>query len=84
MKKELVGKITHVFPKVQVAVVKVLADIKIGDKISIERGEKKVEQIINSMQVNHQNVDIAKAGTEIGLKIDEEIPEGSEVYRVTK
>jgi len=30
MTKELVGKIIHYFPNVQVAVVKVLADLKVG------------------------------------------------------
>lgn len=82
MSKELIGKITHYFPKAQVAVVKVLADMKVGDKISIEKGEHKVEQVVESMQVEHQNIEVAKAGSEIGLKVEGEIREGSEVFRV--
>ncbi len=82
MTKELVGKITHYFPRARVAVVKVLADLKVGDKISIEWRGQSVEQVIESMQVKHENIETAKAGIEIGLKVEGDIKEGSEVFRV--
>jgi len=82
MAKELVGKIIYYFPQAGVAVVKVLADIKVGDKISIEREEIIIEQTIESMQVDHENVEVAKAGSEVGLKVEGEIREGFEVFRV--
>ncbi len=84
MGKDLIGKITHFFPKINVAVVALTADMKVGDKISIERGEEKVEQVVQSMQVEHKNIEEAKAGSEVGLKVDGATKEGAEVYKITE
>ncbi|MCD6476934.1 MAG: translation elongation factor-like protein [Candidatus Aenigmarchaeota archaeon] len=83
MNKILIGKITHFFPKISVAVLEVTeGSVKVGDKISIEKGEKKVEQTVESMQVEHQNIEEAKAGDKVGLKTVEPVAEGSHVYKL--
>lgn len=84
MSKEVVGKITHFFPKVGVAVVKLEGVLKTGDKISIEKGDHIVEQTVDSMQVNHQNIPVAKPGDDVGMKTNEEVKPGAIVYKVTE
>jgi len=82
MEKKLVGKITHFFPKISVAIFELTEPVKVGDKISIERGEEKVEMVIESMQVEHKDVEEAKAGDAVGLKTPEKVHESSEVYKI--
>ncbi len=82
MEEKLVGKLTHYYGKINVAIVKLSATLKIGDKIHLKGHEIDFEQTVSSMQVEHQNIEIAKKGEEIGLKVDQKIREGDEVYLV--
>ena len=73
--KKKIGKITHFFPKISVAVVKLSAALKKGDKISIEGNDKAVEQKVGSMQVEHKAIEKAKKGDAIGLKVKDAVKE---------
>jgi putative protease len=80
--KKLVGKVTHFFPKISVAVVELCDTLRIGDKIVLEKGDKQVEQIVESMQIEHQPIEEAKAGQSVGLKVVERVNEGFNVYKI--
>ena len=82
VEKKLIGKITHFYPKISVAVVELEDTLNVGDKISIERGEESFEQIVESMQIEHENIQQAEAGQAIGLKVTEIAKEGSQVFKV--
>jgi translation elongation factor EF-1alpha len=82
VEKKFVGNITHFFPKPSVAVVEVESVIKKGDKISVERGEDMFEQVVMSMQIEHENIAEAKPGQSIGLKLEQPTKEGAKVYKV--
>ena len=83
MPKEEVGKVKHFYNKISVAVIELSAPLKVGDTISIEGHEKAVEQAVDSMQVEHEQVQEAKKGQAIGMKINEAVKEGDVVYKVT-
>ncbi len=79
----LIGKVTHYFPKVSAAVVEVTHNqLKVGDKILIKGHTTHIEQNVESMQVNHLSVPIAKKGDEIGLEIHGRAREHDLVYRL--
>jgi len=82
VEKKLVGKITHFYPKISVAVVELEDTLNVGDKISIERGEESFEQIVESMQIEHENIQQAEAGQAIGLRVTEKAKEGSQVFKL--
>lgn len=83
MEEKLVGQITHYFTNIGVAVVKVVnGEIKKGDKIHIKGATSDFEQLVDSMQVEHQEVEKAKKGIVFGLKIAQHVKEGDDVYRV--
>lgn len=82
MEGKLIGKITHYFDKAMVMVVKLDDEIKVGDKIKIKKGEEEFEHTIDSMQVNHEGIESAKAGDEVAIKISQATKEGAEVYKV--
>ena len=63
----IVGKVKHYYDKIGVAIIEVLAEINVGDKVRVTRGgEEMFEQEIVSMQVDHQEIKKAvKEGAEI-------------------
>lgn len=78
-----VGKVTHYYDKIQVAVVEVSGDISVGDKIKFVRGgEDMFEQTVDEMQVEHNKVDTAKSGDTVGMKVSEEVKEGAEIFKI--
>lgn len=78
-----VGKLTHYYDKIGVAIVDLDASLSVGDKVKFVRGgEDLFEQEIASMQIEHKKVDTAKKGDLIGLKVDEAVKEGAEVYKI--
>ncbi|MDD5551704.1 MAG: translation elongation factor-like protein [Candidatus Pacebacteria bacterium] len=76
-----IGKITHYFPKVQAAIVKLNSPLKIGDKIKLKKDEEEFEQEVKSMQVDHTDITKAKKGDEVGIKVDKKVKENWEVYK---
>ncbi|MCM8804340.1 MAG: hypothetical protein NC833_03695 [Candidatus Omnitrophica bacterium] len=83
MKEIEIGKVTHYYTKIGVAAIKILKDgLKVGDKIHIKGHTTDLIQFIDSMQKEHQVIEIAKEGDEIGVKVIEHVREGDIVYKV--
>ncbi|HDD46318.1 MAG TPA: translation elongation factor-like protein [Candidatus Aenigmarchaeota archaeon] len=80
--KKVVGKVTHYFNKIGVAVVELTDEIKKGDKISIEGKRTNFVQTVDSMQIEHNPIESAKSGQAIGLKVDDVVREGDIVYKL--
>lgn len=78
-----IGKVTHYYDKIGVAVVELADTLKVGDKVRFVRGgEDLFEQTIDSMQFDHKAVEQAKAGEEIGLKVNQEVKDSADVYKI--
>ena len=77
-----VGKVTHYYEKIGVAVVELASDLAVGDTIKISGHGREFTQEVGSMQIEHENVQTAKKGQAIGLKTDEAAKENDEVYKV--
>jgi len=80
--KKLIGKITHYFPKIGVAVVELRDDIRKGDKIRIEGATTSFEQQVESMEIENKRVETATMGQAIGLKVEERVRPNDSVYRI--
>lgn len=85
MAKKKIGTVSHYFNKLEVAVIKLTSgDLKIGDKVElVDKNGSEFSQIIESMQIEHAQIDIAKAGDEFGLKTNKKIKEKSPVIKLT-
>jgi len=77
-----VGRVTHFYPKISVAIVELKASLNIGDKILIKGATTNFEQTVESMQIEHKNIERAEAGQIIGLKVKERVRENDKVYRI--
>ena len=75
-----IGKVTHFFDKISVAVVELKGKLKVGDKIKIKGAKTDFEQSIDSMQIEHANVKEAKKGDAIGLKVADKVRPNDKVY----
>ena len=76
-----IGKVIHYFDKIKVAVLLLDSRLKVGDEIRIEGGEIDFTQPVKSMQVDHKDVKTAKAGSEVGVQVDEKVRDGYRVYK---
>lgn len=81
--EKLIGKITHFFNKIGVAVIELTeGDLKTGEKIHIKGGDHDFEQEVSSMQIEHQEIKEAKKGDSFGMKVNEPAKEGYAVYKI--
>ncbi len=80
--KKLVGKVTNYYSKIGVAIVELEDDIQVGDRISIESASTNIEQVVDSMQVEHSPVKNAHKGDAIGLKVKDKVRPGDFVYKI--
>ena len=76
-----VGHITHFFSKISVAIVELTAALAVGDKILVKGPATDFEQVVDSMQIEHQNVQQAESGQSIGLKTVQHVREKDVVYK---
>jgi putative protease len=79
---KLIGKVTHYFGKIGVAVIKLEDTLKVGDTIRIVGGQTDFTQTVESMEIEHQKVNEAKAGQTVGLKVAQKVREGYKVYKL--
>jgi translation elongation factor EF-1alpha len=78
-----VGKITHFYKKIGVAVVELSAPLQVGDTLHISGQTTDFTQKVESIQIEHQNVEKAEKGQSIGLKVKGEVREKDIVYKIT-
>ena len=80
---KLIGKVTHYFGNIEVAVIELEDTLTVGDTIRIAGGaDTDFTQTVESMEIEHKKVKVAKAGDSIGLKVKEKIREGYKVYKL--
>jgi U32 family peptidase len=80
-KKKPIGKITHYFNKISVAVVKLDSALKEADAITIEGNTTNIKQIVASIQVDGKQVKTAKKGNEVGMKVSDRVRKGDNVFK---
>jgi U32 family peptidase len=79
-----VGKVTHFFNHLSVAVLELTGELKIGDTIEIIGRFTDIEQRVSSMEIDHQKVTTVGPGAEVALKVYEPVRKGDMVYRVVE
>ena len=77
-----IGKVSHYYGKVGVAIIKLQDELKVGDRIRIEKRERAFTQEVASMHKDYRPIEKAGAGDEIGVKVEEKPHEGALVCRL--
>jgi putative protease len=76
-----IGRITHYFSKIDVAVIELKAALSVGDTIAVKGPTTDFEQNVDSMQIEHKNVQRAEGGQSVGLKVMQRVRETDVVYK---
>jgi putative protease len=78
----LIGKITHYYNRISVAVVDLSAELKVGDTILLLGHTTDFTQEVTSLEIEHQKVRSAGPRGEVAVKVDGEVRQGDLVYKV--
>ena len=81
-KEKKLGEVTHWYDNLNVAVVKLRGVIRRGDKVKIKRGEVEFEEIIESIQLNHEPIEAGEKGQEIAIKLAGQTKDGAEIFLI--
>lgn len=79
----VIGDITHYFPQVKAAVIRLRKPLILGDPVRIKGKHTDFRQTVASMQVNRKPIEKAKAGQEIGLEVMRDVHPGDLLYQST-
>ena len=79
----MIGRVTHYYPKVGVAVVILEDHLAFGDMIHIKGPHEDFHQVVSSMEIDHEKITEARRGEDIGVKVTHPVHSGDEVYRET-
>ena len=77
-----VGRVTHYYNHIGVAVLQLSGELKVGDRVLIIGHTTELSQVVTSMEIEHHKVGSVGAGMEVALKVGEPVHKGDEVYRI--
>ncbi len=80
--EELIGEVTHYFDHVGAAVLALNTQLQVGDTIHIKGHTTDLIQQVDSMQIDHADVQQAGPGEDAAILVSDRVREGDEVYRV--
>jgi len=83
MAEQEIGKVMDFFAHPVVAGIDMSGTLKVGDSIHIKGHTTDIEMVVNSMQIDNTNVDEAKKGQSVGIKVPDRVRVGDTVYKVT-
>ncbi|MBI2624019.1 translation elongation factor-like protein [Candidatus Parcubacteria bacterium] len=82
MDEKPVGKITHYYSKLGVAIVELAGSLAVGETIHVQGATTDFTQQVESMQVEHEDVQKAGKGDAVGIKVAEKVREHDLVTKV--
>jgi translation initiation factor IF-2 len=83
MPEERVGVVKDYFARIGVAGIDLEGTLRAGDTIHIQGHTTDLEQVVESLQIEHEQVQEAKAGDAIGIKVQDRCRDGDVVYKIT-
>lgn len=75
-----IGKVTHYFTAIKVAIVKFAKPVKKGTAVRFSGATTDFKQKIGSLQYNHKDIAVAPKGKQVGMKVSKRVREGDVVY----
>lgn len=79
----LIGHVTHYFPHVNAAVVKIKKGIlRLGDRLQFKGHTTDFIETLVTIEIDHSRVQEARPGDEVGLGVHDRVREGDAVYRL--
>jgi translation elongation factor EF-1alpha len=83
MSENRIGKVTHYFDHISVAVLELTEKLKVGDQIHFLGHSTDFKQDVNSLQIEHQSVSEGNPGQDVALKVNQKVHPNDAVFKVT-
>ena len=77
-----IGRVTHYFDRINVAVIEFNKTIQVGDRIRFACADGDFVQMVMSMQIDRKDIVRAPKGKEVGLKVGRPVKPGDKAYFV--
>jgi putative protease len=78
----VIGIVTNFYKHPGVAVVKLSAPLVVGMRVAVKGATTNFEQTVESIQIEHENIERASAGQTVGLKVDGRVRRNDKIYRL--
>ena len=80
--EKYIGKVTHYFTGIGVAVLELEDGLAEGDTVHISGHTTDFIQQVKSMEVEHRKQQAVGAGADVALKVEERVRKDDKVYKV--
>lgn len=81
--EKIIGKVTHYYDKLGVAIIKLSDELHVGQTIHIKRTNDGFTQKVEQMQYEHAPITSGAAMQEVGVKVEQKAHENDLVLLVT-
>ena len=81
--EKYIGKVTHYFTRIGVAVLELEDGLAVGDTVHICGHTTDFVQQVESLEVEHRKLQAAGAGADVALMVEERVRSGDKIYKVT-
>jgi putative protease len=83
MEEKKIGEVIKYFGKIGVAAIRLTeGPLKVGDTMHFVGHTTDFTQVVDSMQIENQNVQEARPGADLGIRTKEKVREHDVVYKV--
>lgn len=82
MEEKEIGKITHFYNHLNVGIIELSDTLSVGETIHIKGHSDDFSQTVDSIQIEHADVQIAKSGDVIGVRVVGKVHPHDKVYKV--
>ena len=82
MEEKEIGAVVHYFGKVSVGIIALTDVLKVGDTVHIKGHTSDFSQSVDSMEIEHQEVQEGKPEDQVGIKVSQKVHEHDKVYKV--
>lgn len=77
-----IGQITHYFDQINVAALTLTEPLRVGDTIHILGHSTDFKQEVTSLQIEHQAVNEAKPGDDVGMKVIQKVHPHDKIFKL--
>ena len=80
--EQRIGVVSHYYSKINVAGIVLEDELAVGDTIHIKGHTTDFVEKVDSIQIEHETVDRAKKGDDVGIRVKEHTREHDVVYKI--
>jgi translation elongation factor EF-1alpha len=77
-----IGQITHYFDHLNVAALTLTEPLRVGETIHILGHSTDFQQKVTSLQIEHQSVEEARPGDDVGIKVIQKVHPHDKVFKL--